>query len=82
MDYQLFILFFTNAVTAMSYLMPVPLFPDLAYSRGFSETFVGLVLAVFAVATLILIPYTNSLITYFGRRNMLVWLIILKVFFL
>ena len=66
------IFFFINVTTAINYSLPIALYTQIAYSRHFSEAFVGVVFAIYSICILAMIPFTNLLITKLGRYNILV----------
>ena len=79
---DLLILLFSNIVTAMTCTLPVTLFTKMAYSKGLSELFVGMIFACYPLSNICFIPFSNNLINYFGRINLLVLVILGKVSFL
>lgn len=76
---KVFILFLVNVTTAVFYSMPIPMYPTLAYKRGVDESLVGLIFAIYSVANLVIIPYTNYLIENLGRIKLLLILTLIKV---
>lgn len=74
------IFYFINIFTAIFYGLPVPLLPILAYSRGVNESLLGIIFAIYSVANLIIIPYTNTMIDHYGRTKVLYAMTILKTF--
>jgi MFS family permease len=69
---ELTVFFLINIATAISYSLPIPLYTKIAYSRGFSESFVGFVFSVYSLANIAMIPFTNKLIEKIGRFNLLI----------
>lgn len=69
---QIKIFFIINLTAAISYSLPIPLYTELAYRRGYSESFVGFVFSIYSIANITLIPFTNRLIFLIGRYNLLV----------
>ncbi len=76
---NVYILFFVNVTAAISYSMPIPLYPTLAYQRGVSESLLGLIFAIYSVYSILIIPYTNNLIENLGRIKLLYILTFTKV---
>lgn len=79
MSNDLFVFFSVNVATAISYSLPIAMYTKIAYERGFSESFVGFVFAIYSVANICVIPFTNKLIFKVGRFNLLVISNIIKV---
>ena len=79
MNFDLYIFLYTVTVTGIAYTLPVSLYPNLAIEKGYSESYVGFIFSIYCIGNLLTIPFTNNLIAYFKRYNLLVISFILKV---
>mmetsp|Transcript_22260 Transcript_22260/g.23213 ORF Transcript_22260/g.23213 Transcript_22260/m.23213 type:complete len:540 (+) Transcript_22260:3-1622(+) len=73
------ILIYINVNTAITYTLPLPLFPTLAYNKGVNESLVGIIFAIYSITNILVIPNTNILVNYFGRKGFLILLHIAKI---
>lgn len=81
MNFDLIIFLYTVTVTGISYTLPISLYPNLALKRDYSESYVGIIFSLYCVGNLLTIPFTNNLIAYFKRYNLLIISVFLKVRF-
>ena len=79
MENQILVYFYINVIAGISYTLPIPLFPTLAYSRGVNETMLGFIFAVYSISSVFLIPFSNTFISYFGRIKSMFILIFFKI---
>jgi len=66
------IFLFTAAINGITYSITPTLYPNLSYSKGFTESFVGIIFSLFSFGNIFFIPFTNNLILYFSRFSLLI----------
>lgn len=76
---DLLILLLANISTGATCTLPVTLYTYVAYSKGLSEVYLGYFFACYPISTLCLIPFSNNLINYLGRINLLTLALLGKV---
>ena len=79
MNINIVIFLFTITTAGIFYSLPIPLYPDLALSKGYSDSYIGVIFAFYSVANLILIPFISHLIVKYGRFNLLIISLLAKV---
>jgi predicted MFS family arabinose efflux permease len=72
-------LILANWYFGINYSLIAPLFPPLALQKGLSEDIIGLILSVYAVATVVITPFTSKLQKLFGRKPLLEKSLIIEV---
>lgn len=73
------IFFLINVFTAISYGLPTLLYTKIAYERGYSESFVGFVFAIYSITNILILPFTNVFIKKVGRFHLLIISNLMKV---
>lgn len=66
------IFLFTAAINGITYSITPTLYPNLSYTKGFTESFIGIIFSLFSFGNIFFIPFTNSLIVYFSRFSLLI----------
>lgn len=71
MKNEMKVLFLSNVIASISYAMQTPLYPELANKMSITESMVGAVFSVYALANLLCIPFANQLISYYGKVTLM-----------
>jgi len=58
-----------NIISGIGYSLVAPLFPSIGFKRGLSEFTIGFIISLYAVANLIITPFTDKFFKYFGKKN-------------
>ncbi len=79
MNKEIFLLFCVNIISGIGYSLVAPLFPSIALKRGLSEFSIGFIIALYAVANLIITPFTDKFFRFFGKKKTFLISIALEV---
>lgn len=80
MDHNFIILLYSGMMSGISYSVTAALYPNMAFTKGFSETYVGIIFSLYCFGNLIFVPFTNKFIQYFTRFNLLLIAVFLNIF--
>jgi len=69
MNREIFLLFFVNIISGIGYSLVAPLFPSIALKRSLSEFTIGFIISLYAIANLIVTPFTDKFFKKFGKKN-------------
>lgn len=79
MNKEIFLLFTVNVLSGIGYSLVAPLFPSIALKRGLSEFVIGFIISLYAIANLLVTPFTYKFFKNFGKKKVFLIAIGLEV---
>ncbi len=79
MEIQILILFTINLVSGAGYSLISPLFPSVAIKNGLTDSSIGFIISSFALANLIITPFSRKLFNLVGKKDILFYALLIEV---